>query len=227
MKKTLPILISCLMALSFILACASTITPAPPSAKSIPATPVPAASPASNLAPTASQDTNWSKVVEAAKKEGMLVFQNSVFGGDIGMAVASAFKERYRIRLELVVSLGSESIERIKTEKRSGQRAASLVQNSGLQMLVMKNDGLLAPVKDLPSLQEKDVWSIHPGETDPSGYIIQFYKTLMGPYINTKLIKPGQEPQSIFDFLKPGWKGQMVISDPRTGSGTYWYYTTL
>lgn len=192
--------------------------------------------PSPNLAPVAQptsavispQDAAWQKVVEQGKKEGILVFQSSTtFAGDVGIALTKAFNERHGIRLEIVASRGGESYERLKTEKRSGQRTASLVQASGLYLLAMKNDGLLAPVTDLPSLREKEAWSTHPNSTDPTGRILQFYKTWIGPYINTQQIKFGQEPQSISDFLKPEWKGKMVVSDPRTGSGTYWYYTTL
>lgn len=218
-----------LFAIVFILvsACA-TPSPGPaPATTSVvtPVAPAPQAQPATTTA--SSQDTEWQKIVAQGKKEGMVVVQNTIFSGDIGVALSNAFKEKYGIRLEFVVSRGGESYERLKTEKRSGQRAASLVQASGLYMLAMKNDGLLTPVNDLPALREKDVWSVHPLYTDPAGYILLFYKTLMGPYINTKIVKPGQEPQSIFDLLKPEWKGKLVVSDPRTGSGTYWYYTTL
>ena len=44
------------------------------------------------------------------------------------------------------------------------------------------------------------------------------------PYVNTKLVKETDWPTSLQDLLKPQWKGKIVLSDPRTGSGAYRYY---
>lgn len=222
--------VSLLALLSVLLVIALACAPPPPRpVGTSPAANPPPAPTAQAVAPAPNpQDAAWEKIVQQGKKEGMLTFQASTtFAGDVGIAVTKAFKDKTGIRLEIVASRGGENYERIKTEKRAGQRVASLTQASGLYLLIMKNDGLLQPVTDLPSLRERDGWVAHPLDIHPDGHILSFYKTWISPYINTKQVKPDQVPQSLQDFLKPQWKGQMVISDPRTGSGTYWYYTTL
>ena len=38
---------------------------------------------------------------------------------------------------------------------------------------------------------------------------------------NTKLVKPEEAPQSVFDLADPRWKGQIAIADPRFGSTSF------
>ncbi|MDO8635780.1 MAG: extracellular solute-binding protein [Dehalococcoidia bacterium] len=204
----------------------STPAPAapPPSLTSV--APAPVATPAKAAAPTpGAVDTQWARVMEAAKKEGRVVFLGSTpFAGDIGIAVSKSFEARTGIKLEILPGRGGSNYERIKTEKRSGQREASLVEASGVYLKLMKTEGLLAPALDLPVLKDSNAFLTHPLALDPEGYLVVFLMNWFGPYVNTRIVKSEDYPTSLKDFLKPEWKSKMLLTDPRTGSGTYWYY---
>ena len=146
------------------------------------------------------------------------------FSGDIAIAVTKAFRERTGIQLEILSSLGSANIERIKTEKRYGQMVTDLVSASPIQLKLLKSEGLLAVETDMPVFQERDTWLVNPLNLDPKGQMLAYERVWTGPYVNTKLVKEAEWPTSLFDLLKPAWKGKMVMSDPRTGSGVYRYY---
>ncbi|MEK7875956.1 MAG: hypothetical protein AAB325_07200, partial [Pseudomonadota bacterium] len=68
--------------------------------------------------------------MEAAKKEGKVNAYSFTWVGDIGLAVAKAFKEKYGITLGIMTGRGAEFAERIKTERRLGQQVADMTEGS-------------------------------------------------------------------------------------------------
>ena len=215
-----------IFAIVFILvsACAA---PSPGPAPAVtPIAPAPQAQPATTT--ISAHDTVWQKIVEQGRKEGVVVmYSSTLLAGDVSVALTEAFRNRYGIRLDILPSRGADNYERLKTEQRMGQKVADIAQSSSMFMLMLKGESMLAPVIDLPTLREKGNWLLHPLDDDPEGYFLAFKRTWYAPFINTNLVKPNQEPQSLQDFLKPQWKGKMIMSDPRTGSGSYVYYTPL
>lgn len=208
---------------SILIGCSPKIVPTPTPAPTLAAS-APAAIPA--VAPSP-QDTAWAKVVQDAKKEGTVNILNTIFLGDVGVAVTKAFKYSTGIQVEFIVGRGGTNYERIKTEKRTGQMVTDVIQASSTYHAMMNTEGLLAGVADLPVFRDKNAWLLDPLEKEPNGKIIPFHRTWMTPYVNTKLVKQQDWPTSLQDLLKPQWKGKMVLSDPRTGSGTYKYYVPL
>lgn len=207
-------------------ACASSVPPGGTPASVAPQPTIASPTPAvSNISP---QDAAWENVVKAGKREGSVIFLSTVsFGGDIGITLTKAFKERTGIQLEILAGRGGTNYERIKTERRTGQMVTDLVSASGIYLKIMKTEGMLAGAADVPVFRDKNVWLVNPLEWDPKGQIIPYERVWTSPYINTKLVKQQDWPTSLKDLLKPQWKGKMLLSDPRTGSGTYRYYVPL
>ena len=196
-------------------------TPAPKASPTVPST-------STQTLPSVATDTAWDNIVKAAQKEGSVIFLSTVtFGGDIGITLTRAFKERTGIQLEILAGRGGTNYERIKTERRTGQMVTDLVSASGIYLKIMKTEGMLAGVPDLPVFRDKNVWLVNPLEWDAKGQIKHYERVWTSPYINTKLVKQQDWPTSLKDLLKPQWKGKMILSDPRTGSGTYRYYVPL
>lgn len=168
------------------------------------------------------------KVVEGAKKEGKVNAYSFSWVGDIGLALSRAFKERYGISLNIITGRGAEFTERIKTEKRMGQQVADMTQGSVLLINNMKVDGLLASVaKELPILQEKNVWWVDPTDLEPRDKAVLVWSVVdFTPYINTKLVKSGEAPRSWKELLEPKWKGKMSLTEPNI-AGVYQYIVVL
>lgn len=208
-------------------ACAPKATPAPIATS---APPQAAVAPATQVAPKpTSQDSAWNKIVEAAKKEGTLTHYSYNLVGDAGLAVQRAFEARYGIKLEIVTGRGAEFLERVKTENRIGQRVADTTDGSALHIKNMKLEGLTTNItSDLPVLREKDIWVADIYGIDPQDKnAIAFNFSVYTPYINTRIIKPGEEPKLWRDFLDPKWKGKIVATDPFVSGGLYQLFLPL
>lgn len=218
MKRFLyPILVIILVLIT--VSCAPKQAPAPATPATRPSTPAPAATPASNLLPPTSQDAAWAKVVENAKKEGSLTIYSFYYVGDIGRAIAKAFQDRYGIRVEIMAAPGRQTVEKLKVEQSMKQVVADVVNTGVSSSTEISLAGIGESVwRELPNLKNKDVFNVDPVYS-PNGDILFFSLTLIGPLINTSLIKTQDEPKSLMDFLDPKWKGNIIAIDPRQGGG--------
>ena len=201
-------------------ACAPNAIPTPSVTK--PTTPAPATPPTSNLSLPTSQDAAWNKIVEAAKKEGKLTTYSYNLVGDIGLAVSKTFKERYGLDLEIITGRGAEFIERLKTEKRMGKLVGDVSDGNPTFIRMMKKEELTTPTaKDLIVLRDKDVWVADIVSDPKDGHLLTFTFSMVTTFVNTKLVKAGEEPKTWQELLSPKWKGNMILTDPSTSAGTY------
>ena len=187
------------------------------------ATPTLAPQPAPAASALNPEDVAWARVVAAAKKEGEVNVYAYSWLGDIGLAIAKGFKQKYGISAIITTGRGAEIAERLKTEKRVGQRVGDMTEGSSILIGSMKVEGLLASVADeLPSLKEKGVWMVLPSEIDPKDKMnLAFRLIAYTPYINNKLVKLEEKPGSWKDFLDPKWKGKMLITEPNLAPNFY------
>ena len=87
--------------------------------------------------------------------------------------------------------------------------------NEPVRTLVLKSRGVLAPYTS-PSAD-----GIPAALRDPEGYWTGFSARIRVIAYNTKLVKPDEAPQSVFDLADPKWRGQVAIADPRFGSTSF------
>ena len=202
-------------------------------APALPQTPIPISIPSATVAPTiisnpvSYEDMVWTKVVENAKKEGEVTVYSYDYFGDVGLALSAAFKNRYGIKMNIITGRSNDFIERIRTEKRLGQIVADYAEAAAASSINLKMSGLTKAVPDLPVLREKGVWELDPLVMDPEAHLLAPLRTVWSPWVNTKLVKPGQEPTSYYDLLKPEWKGKVVALDPRTVPSMYTFFVPL
>ncbi|MBI4288375.1 MAG: extracellular solute-binding protein [Chloroflexi bacterium] len=217
MKKVLTVLGIVLLFVAG--ACAPQTAPPAP----VPA-PAPAVTPAAGAkpAPAASaEDAAWEKVVQAAKKEGSLNIYSFSMTGDIAMVTATAFQKRYGIKVDVISGRGAEFVERIKTEQRVGQVVADIMEASSTHTLNMKMAGGTVSSKEIPVLRQKDAWRVDPLAADSEGHLLVQRSMYLLPWVNTNMVKAGQEPKSYRDLLKPEWKGKMLFPEPSVSTGAY------
>jgi iron(III) transport system substrate-binding protein len=87
--------------------------------------------------------------------------------------------------------------------------------NEPVRTLVLKSRGVLTPYRS-PSAE-----GIPSALIDPEGYWTGFSARIRVIAYNTKLVKPEEAPQSIFDLADPKWRGQVAMADPRFGSTSF------
>jgi iron(III) transport system substrate-binding protein len=171
------------------------------------------ASPIGAAAPEASAITP--QLIEAAKKEGKVVWYTSV---DLPLAekISKAFEAKFPGVAVHVERTGAERVfQRIGQEYASRIYAADAVNSSdAAHFIVWKRDGLLA------SYLPEDVAKHYPAEhKDPDGMFASFRVWVSIIAYNTNLVKAEEAPKSFANLLEPKWIGKIVKAHP-SYSGT-------
>lgn len=154
--------------------------------------------------------TATQQLVNAAKKEGRVVFYTSM-ELQTAKKIGEAFEAAYPgIGVEVERNGCERMLQRLAQERGMGIRVADVIDCSDITALLRwKQDGWLAPF--LPA----DVASLWPAEArDPDGYFATERFTLSPILYNTKLVKPEDAPQSFADLLDKKWSGKIVKARP-------------
>jgi iron(III) transport system substrate-binding protein len=149
-------------------------------------------------------------LIEAAKKEGKVVYYTSV---DLPLAekIAKAFEAKYAGIAVRVERTGAERVfQRIGQEYASKIYAVDVVNSSdAAHFIVWKRDGILQPY--VP----EDVAKHYPDEhKDADGTYASFRVGLSIIAYNTNLVKAEEAPKAHKDLLDPKWKGKIVKAHP-------------
>ena len=154
-------------------------------------------------------------LIEAAKKEGKVVYYTSI---DLPLAekIAKSFEAKFPGIAVRVERSGAERIfQRISQEYASRIYAVDAVNSSDAShFIAWKRDGILAP------LVPEDVARHYPAaHRDADGMFASFRIGLSVIGYNTELVKAEDAPKSFADLLDPKWMGKMVKAHP-SYSGT-------
>ena len=186
------------------------------------------------LAHGASAPAPWgpmNRIEEAARKEGKL----SVYGapGHISQAAQQAisqiFKDKYGIAIDWTTMSARDIAPRVIAEQRTKQYVTDIAM-SGIagNYTEMKPRGYVVPIL-APSTLEKGVWRLDPATAVPKDRDWLFINAPVRPsfFINTSMIRPGEEPKGYKDLLDPKWTGKVVLQQPWTGgTGSGWFRAT-
>jgi len=161
-----------------------------------------------SAAPPASAIT--SQLIDAAKKEGKVVWYTSV---DLPLAekVAKSFEAKFPGIAVRVERSGAERVfQRIGQEYASNIHAVDVANSSdAAHFIVWKKQNLLEAY--LP----EDVAKFYPAEhKDPDGTFASFRVWVCIIAYNTNLVKKEEAPKSFADLLDPKWKGKIVKAHP-------------
>ena len=149
-------------------------------------------------------------LIEAAKKEGKVVYYTSV---DLPLAekIAKAFEAKYPGVAVRVERTGAERVfQRIGQEYASKIYAVDVVNSSdAAHFIVWKRDGILGPY--VP----EDVAKHYGAEyKDADGLYASFRVGLSVIAYNMSLVKAEEAPKSHADLLDPKWKGKLLKAHP-------------
>lgn len=177
----------------------------------------------------AASESDWQKLVDAAKKEGVLSLY-TIAGPETRIDIAKAFKDKFGINTEFVSGRGGELAEKLLTERRAGLYLADITIGGGTTPITqLKPEGVLSSVKQtfiLPEVLDLTKW--FQGKhwwVDKEGTYVLGFTLFTSPYvlINTDLVKE-EELKSYRGLLNPKWKDKIIINDPSiAGTGARFF----
>ena len=148
------------------------------------------------------------KIIEAAKKEGQLMWYNTLVQPH-AQEVINRFMQKYPfVRATFTRGSATRVHTRLTTEARAGRYdwdVVSLTDPEGV--LDLKQRQLITPYKS----PEREMF----GEDikDKEGYWTGYYALATGLVFNTKAVKQEEVPKTYEDLLLPKWKGGKISID--------------
>jgi iron(III) transport system substrate-binding protein len=166
--------------------------------------------PAKVLAAAPPATTITPQLIEAAKKEGKVIYYTSV---DLPIAerIAKAFEAKFPGIAVRVERTGAERVfQRIGQEYASRIYAVDAVNSSdAAHFIVWKREGILEP------FVPEDVAKVYKDEhKDPDGMFAAFRVGLVVIGYNTRIVKAEDAPKSFADLLDPKWAGKIMKAHP-------------
>jgi iron(III) transport system substrate-binding protein len=152
-------------------------------------------------------------LIEAAKKEGEVVWYSTQIVSQLVRPVSAAFEKKYPgIKVRATRANATEVAVKILNESRAG-RVQSDVFDGTTTVVPLKKEGYVLQwqpdaAKDYPA-----------AEKDPEGYWIANNLFIITPGFNTSLVPRGTEPKTYQDLLDPKWRGKMAWNGFPTSSG--------
>lgn len=158
---------------------------------------------------------DWASVTAAAKQEGKL----TVYGAGVVLKAAiERFQATTGIPTQLLEGRTTEIRERIRTEQISGRVNADVASNGAVTSTNMMREGRFVEHGPLPALGN----IVAPFKDD--GILVPYTANALALLVNTKMVKPEDEPKSWSDLTDPKWKGKMLLDEPRTGGVGYVFF---
>ena len=159
-------------------------------------------------------EDDWSKIVEAAKKEGHVVLYSAFVGLAAHQNLKKDFEATYGITVDILEARASEVRERIRIEQAAGRFVADVSENGRTTTtLQVEQDHVFDPHGPLPSLGH-----LKP-EFTADDIKLPVFAIVYGILANAGLVKPGDEPKSWLDLADPRWKGKILSDDFRALGG--------
>ncbi len=144
------------------------------------------------------------RLVDGARKEGVLSIYTSAQTDDIGSLIAG-FEKKYGIKVS-VWRAGSEKVlQRAVTEARGNRYTVDVIETNGPELESMHRERILQAVRS-PHLP-----GILPQAIRPHGEWVGTRLNVFVQAYNTKLVSKEQVPKTWEDLLNPRWKGRLGI----------------
>lgn len=151
-------------------------------------------------------------LIEAAKKEGEVIWYTTQIISQLVRPVSAAFEKKYGIKVRSTRANSTELSVKIINESRAG-RPQSDVFDGTSTVVPLKKEGFVLqwqpdPAKSYPAQYK-----------DPEGYWVANNLFFLTPGFNTALVPKGTEPRSYQALLDPKWRGKIAWSTAPSSSG--------
>jgi iron(III) transport system substrate-binding protein len=150
-------------------------------------------------------------MIEAAKKEGQVVWYTTQIIDQFARPAAAAFEKRYGIKVSYVRANSNEVALRVLNEAKAGRMQADVFDGTGATAS-LKKEGIVA--KFIPENAKR----FPKDYIDAEGYWVATNLYVLTPGYNTELIRKGTEPKTFQDLLDPKYKGKIAWNSTASSS---------
>ncbi len=153
-------------------------------------------------------------LIDAAKKEGVVVMYAGGHTREGATDVAAQFEKKYGIRVEFTRKGTGEVAKMVEAERQTGAVHGDVISVSDRGLTIhWARDGVLAKLA-LPNAA-----ALPKEMLGHDGASVTYSLAPLGIMYNTRTLKPADVPKKWSDLLDPKWKGKIVHADP-SYSGT-------
>jgi ABC-type Fe3+ transport system substrate-binding protein len=143
-------------------------------------------------------------LVAEAKKEGQVVWYTTLLVDQAVRPLVAAFEAKYPgIKVNFARYNSGELSLRVVNEAQAGKPQVDLVDGSLVPLY--KTDHIVAYRPEVASQYAKQF-------VEEDGRGVSFLMYVLGPGINTELVKPADAPKTFEDLLDPKWAGKIAWS---------------
>jgi len=147
------------------------------------------------------------KIIEAAKKEGEIIWYTSM-SVDQSQPLMNAFNKKYPAIKPVLVRLGGGALmNRVLTETRAGLFGFDVVGGRGEMIQIFKERGIIS------SYISPETSQIDGDLFDKQGFWYVHYVVPWALGYNTQQVKKDEVPKTYEALLDPKWKGGKVSMD--------------
>lgn len=148
----------------------------------------------------------------AAKREGKVVVYTSAPMSS-AQRIATAFQNKYDIKVELFRTGGAQVLRRYMMERQAGTIIADVLVSSDQAALIdLTAKGHFLPFKPAGFEQIPEAFR------DPTAHYIPQRVSVVSIYGRTDVIPVADLPKTWDDLLYPKWKGKLVMTNPSYSS---------
>lgn len=159
------------------------------------------------IAPRLSQAQITPDLVEAAKKEGEVMFYGAITVNS-SKAMGDAFEKKYGIKLQHWRGDATELINRALAEARAGKPAFDVTLGNEVVMTTLDQKKLFA-VFDPPAAKGYPKQFLDPDKRMTPWRVLPY-----GLNYNHQILKAEEAPKTWEDLLAPKWKGKFGMANP-------------
>jgi iron(III) transport system substrate-binding protein len=172
-------------------------------------------------APAAAQETDWNKLVAAAKKEGEVTMFQSGNPGRRQWLMERWRKDYPEIKIDPTMLVGAAMLQRIKVEREAGKYLWDLSIGGPTSLYSVIANGIIDPLQPeliLPEVKDEKVWG---GWKDAfydadRKYILGVLNDFEPIWYNAKLVPPTEvKEKGIRILLDPKYRSKTIWTDPR------------
>lgn len=151
-------------------------------------------------------------LIDAAKKEGEVVWYSSLIVDQLVRPVAEAFEQKYGIKVHYSRTPAGEMALKLQNEIRANSVQADAFDGNSAFFQVMPLDNLVAYAPEAAAAYPAEL-----KDADGRFHAINVATLTVG--VNTDLVPEADRPKTYDDLLDPQWKGRMAWTTDLTPNG--------